>query len=187
MPNPKQEDVDGDGIGDACDNCAAMANPDQLATDACGLLDIESMRIVIGKSTQQDSIAVKGRFDSAVAAAMTDVAGKPLTMTLAKTDGEQLMQVVVPAKNWKINRNGTNLTFTDKTGLLLGGVTKVALHSRDGARYTVALSAAHLGLDGSRERELVLSIAVADERYVSASGCETNRAATRVVCRQKKR
>ena len=187
VPNPKQEDIDGDGIGDACDNCAAVANPDQLAADACGLLDIQSMRIAIGKAPNQDAIAVKGRFDSVVASAMTDVAGHALTMTLAKTDGEPLMQVVVPAQNWKINRGGTNLSFADKTGLLLGGVTKVALHSRDGARYTVALTAAHLDLARSRERELVLSIAVADERYVSASGCETNRSATRVVCRQKKR
>jgi hypothetical protein len=187
VPNPKQEDIDGDGIGDACDNCAAVANPDQLPADACGLLDIQSMRIVIGKKANQDSIAMKGHFDSVVASAMSDVAGHPLTMTLGKTDGEQLMQVVVPAQNWKINRNGTNLSFTDKTGLLLGGVTKVVLHSRDGVHYTVALTAAHLDLDRSRERELVLSIAVDAERYVSASGCDTNRSATRVVCHQKTR
>jgi hypothetical protein len=97
------------------------------------------------------------------------------------------VQVVVPAKNWKINRNGTNLSFADKTGLQLGGVTRVALHSRNGARYTLALTAKHLDLDRSRERELVLSLAIAEELYVSASGCETNRRASRVVCRQKKR
>src|SRR5204862_5255107 len=103
-----------------------------------------------------------------------------------KVDGEQIMQVVIPAQNWKINRSGTSLSFADKTGLQLGGVTKVALHSRDGARYALALAATHLDLDRTRERELVLSIAVADGRYVSASGCATNRRATRVVCRQKR-
>jgi hypothetical protein len=108
-------------------------------------------------------------------------------MTLAKVDGDQIMQVLVPATHWKINRKGTSLSFTDKTGEMLGGVTKVSLYSRDGARYALTLNASHLDLARSRERELVLSIAVADERYVSASGCQTNRRANRVVCRQKKR
>ncbi|MCC6766923.1 MAG: thrombospondin type 3 repeat-containing protein [Deltaproteobacteria bacterium] len=185
--NGRQEDIDGDGIGDACDNCDAMANPDQLATDACGLLVIQSMRIAIGKAAHEDSITIKGRFDAIAAAAMAEVAGQALTMTLAKTDGDQLMQVVVPARDWKMNRNGTSLSFADKTGQLLGGVKKVTLHSRDGARYTLALTAAHLDLERSRAPELVLSVAVASERYVSASGCQTNRRANRVVCRQKTR
>jgi hypothetical protein len=187
VANEQQQDVDGDGLGDACDNCAAIANPDQLATDACGLLTISSLRIALGKEANEDAITAKGRFDADVAAAMSDVAGHALTVTLSKVDGDQLMQVVVPARNWKINRNATSLSFADKTGLLLGGVTSVALHSRDGARYTFGLTAKHLDLDRTRERELVLSVAVAEERYVSASGCETNRRATRVTCRQKKR
>lgn len=187
VTNARQEDIDGDGRGDVCDNCAAVANPDQQSADACNLLTIQSIRIKMGKTTGEDSIAIKGHFDSVTAAAMSDVAGHALTMTLAKVDGDELVQVAVPAANWKINRSGTNLTFTDKTGLVLGGVTKVALHSRNGAHYTLTLNAKHLNLDRSRERELVLSIAVANELYVSASGCETNKRATRVVCRQKKR
>ncbi|MEB2284599.1 MAG: matrixin family metalloprotease [Myxococcales bacterium] len=186
-PNPRQEDIDGDGIGDACDNCVAVANPDQLAGDACGLLDIQSLRIAIAKSAHEDSIAIKGRFDAVTAAAMAEIAGQALTVTLSKTDGDELMQVVIPARSWKINRNGTNLSFTDKTGRQLDGVKKISLHSRDGARYALTLTATHLDLERGRAPELALSITVASERYVSASGCQTNRRANRVVCRQKTR
>jgi len=39
VKNLNQSDSDGDGVGDACDNCVNTTNPDQLDSDGDGIGD----------------------------------------------------------------------------------------------------------------------------------------------------
>ena len=39
VANTDQTDSDGDGVGDACDNCLGLSNPSQLDTDNDGIGD----------------------------------------------------------------------------------------------------------------------------------------------------
>jgi len=123
----------------------------------------------------------------AAGATMSEIAGEPVGLNLYNADGEAVLQVVVPAGNWKSNRRGTRLVFKDRTGELLGGVTRVTLISRDGVNFRLSVSAKNLDLSDSIGPELTMTLEIADEAYVSASGCETNRRATRMRCEQKTR
>lgn len=186
--NPTQADIDGDAIGDACDNCAAIANPDQAPADACGLLDLKRMRISFGRKPETDRMGVAGVFAATVAGTtMGEIAGQPVTMSLFNALGEAVLSATVPAGNWKINGRGTRLVFKDRSGEVLGGVTRVTLRSRNGVEFKFSAAAKNLDLSDSLGPELTMTLEIADEAYVSASGCETNRRATRMRCAQKRR
>jgi hypothetical protein len=82
------------------------------------------------------------------------------------------------------SRNGKSLVFRDLDGTLAGGITRIALHSRDGIHYDVTLSAKNLDLTGSDRATLQVSLALDLGDVVGLGSCTTNRHRTRVSCRQ---
>ncbi len=183
--NPDQSDVDGDGDGDACDNCVAIANPDQIPSDACGLLTLQRMRIRLGTdpSIDDDTLTMAAKLDAGVGTTSVDeIMGQPVTLILSDSDNNPIVELAIPGDAWKVNRRRTALAFRDRTGLLLGGLTRVKLRSRDGVRYHFTATAKNLDLEGSAAPELMITLDMGGRDYVSASGCESNRAATRISC-----
>lgn len=54
LNDPEQSDMDGDGKGDLCDNCVEHKNPSQLDTDGDGVGDLCDNCSAVANSTQKD-------------------------------------------------------------------------------------------------------------------------------------
>lgn len=99
-------------------------------------------------AVDDDRFDIKARFQvpPSVSFSLADLAGEPLTVSLADVD-EEMFERTVPAGLTKVNAAGTTLRFSDPKAQVVPGITRVQLLLRNAAAREYELTAKGKNLD----------------------------------------
>jgi len=164
VPNPAQEDADGDGRGDACDSCPQISNAGQEDADGDGIGDVCDLCTtnspgqkswLRGKITAwnvndgvpgNDALKIGGQFTMATGAFSIDPRIEGAKIEVRTMGGPRISvslpsgDYIAPGPGWIRNGAGTKYTFKDDNPGGTDGITRVLARSKGSGAVKVTVT-----------------------------------------------